>query len=182
MLAGPGSVAGVFASRAHGFAKSAQPFIHLVQGLGIAGDAHAGTTVQHLYTKRKSPNLPNLRQVHLIEHELLDELVNCGFNISPGELGENIATRNVDLMSLPFGTMLRIGREVLVSVTGLREPCTKIDRLRRGLRDKVSTEHQKQRALRQAIMTVVLAGGMVRPGDPILALLPPQPHVQLGVV
>jgi MOSC domain-containing protein YiiM len=176
------SVVGVFASSTHGFAKVAQPFIRLVQGLGVEGDAHAGSTVQHLYTKKKSPNLPNLRQIHLIEHELLDELAGCGLNISPGGLGENIATRNVDLMSLPSGTTLGIGREVLLSVTGLREPCTKIDRFRSGLRAKISTEHQKHRVMRRAIMTVVLEGGIVRSGDPIHVLLPPEPHGRLGVV
>ena len=128
-----GVVVGVFAKQTHGFAKDQQSFIRLIRGLGIEGDAHAGSRVQHLWSKKRQPTQANLRQVHLIASELMDELKSGGFDIQPGDLGENISTRNVDLTSFPQSTLLRIGDEAVVSLAGLREPCVKIDRFRKGL-------------------------------------------------
>ena len=102
-------VIAVCASTRHEFSKSPQIAIRLVEGLGIESDAHAGTTVQHIYDKRRDPTRPNLRQVHLIHAELLDELATGGFAVRPGDLGENVSTRGVDLLNLPRGTLLRIG-------------------------------------------------------------------------
>ena len=96
-----GVVVGVFAKQTHGFAKEQQKFIRLLQGVGIEGDAHAGSHVQHLWSRKRQPTQPNLRQVHLIASELMDELKSSGFVIQPGDLGENISTRNVDLTALP---------------------------------------------------------------------------------
>jgi hypothetical protein len=97
----------VGASTAHSFTKQTRPVIRLVEGLGVEGDAHAGTTVQHLSRVRRNPNDPNLRQVHLIHAELFEELRARGYGVEPGQLGENLTTRGIDLLGLPRGTVLR---------------------------------------------------------------------------
>jgi hypothetical protein len=177
-----GVVVGVFAKQTHGFAKDQQRFIRLIQGLGIEGDAHAGSRVKHLWSRKRQPMQPNLRQIHLIASELLDELKSSGFDVQPGDLGENISTRNVDLTALPQSTLLRIGNQAVVSLTGLREPCVKIDRFRKGLRRLVSAEAGRGKILKHGVMGVVVAGGIVRAEDPVRVSLPDLPHRQLGAV
>ena len=150
--------------------------------MGIEGDAHAGSHVKHLWSKNRQPTQPNLRQIHLIASELLDELKSSGFDIQPGDLGENISTRNIDFTAMPQSTLLRIGNEAVVSLTGLREPCVKIDRFRKGLRRLVSVEAGSGKALKYGVMGVVVTGGMVRAGDLVRVALPALPHLQLGAV
>ena len=162
----------------HRFSKRSVEEIVLLAGLGVEGDAHAGVTVQHRSRVAVDPTQPNLRQVHLIQSELLDELP--GFQVEPGGLGENVLTRGVDLLALPTGTVLRLGPDAVVEITGLRNPCLQINRYRSGLLKEVLTKDEQGEIVRKAgIMGVVRTGGAVRPGDPIGVTLPPLPHRRL---
>lgn len=168
------SVVAVSRSAVHGFSKQPAPQVELVAGLGVVGDAHAGATVQHLSRVRRDPTQPNLRQVHLLHAELLDRL-----GLQPGELGENVTTRGVDLLGLSEGTRLRLGPEAVVQVTGLRNPCVQIERHREGLLAQVLGRDDAGEVVRQAgVMAVVLVGGAVRPGEPV-TVEPPAVHVPL---
>lgn len=161
----------------HRFSKPALPAIRLLTGLGIEGDAHCGETVKHRSRVAADPTQPNLRQVHLIHEELFDELAVGGFSLRPGDMGENVTTRGIDLLSLPVGTRLRLGPEALVKVTGLRNPCAQIEAFQSGLLRAVLGRDADGNLIRKAgIMAIVLAGGKVRPGDPIETILPPLPH------
>lgn len=126
-------VMAVSAHAAHEFSKANHGPIRLEAGMGVAGDAHRGRTVQHRSRVAKDSSQPNLRQVHLIHAELFDELRDAGFTVVPGDLGENVTTRGIDLLALPTGTRLRIGAEAMVEVTGLRNPCRQIERFQPGL-------------------------------------------------
>ncbi|MEU8006721.1 MOSC domain-containing protein [Catellatospora sp. NPDC049111] len=164
----------------HRFSKPNADEIELIAGLGVAGDAHAGVTVQHLSRVAADPTQPNLRQVHLIHAELHDEVREQGFAVAPGQLGENITTRGLDLLSLPRGTVLRIGPQAVVEVTGLRNPCAQIDRFEDGLLKQVVYRDEAGDLIRKAgIMSIVLAGGPVRPGDTVTVELPAEPHLPL---
>lgn len=154
----------------HRFTKPRREAITLVAGLGVEGDAHFGATVQHLSRVRRDPTQPNLRQVHLMHRELFDEV---DADVSPGELGENITTEGIDLLALTRGTLLRLGADAVVEVTGLRNPCLQIDRFESGLlKQVVGTDAQGRTVRKAGVMGVVLAGGVVRPGDPIVAETP----------
>ncbi len=102
-------------------------------GLGVAGDAHCGSTVRHRSRVAVDPTQPNLRQVHLIHAELHEDLRRQGFRAGPGDLGENVTTTGVALLDLPTGTLLRLGDDALVAVTGLRNPCAQIERFEPGV-------------------------------------------------
>ena len=67
----------------HNFSKQAKDSIVLTAGLGVEGDAHSGSKVQHRTLVRKDPTRPNTRQVHLIHSELFEELRAAGFNVAP---------------------------------------------------------------------------------------------------
>lgn len=178
-----GVVTAVSRSAAHTFSKPNQEGIRLLAGLGVEGDAHLGETVKHRSRVARDPSQPNLRQVHLIHAELHDELRAAGFAVSAGDMGENVTTRGVDLLGLPTGTRLRLGDGVVVEVTGLRNPCAQLDRFQPGLMRAVLGRDEHGALVRRAgIMGIVLAGGEVRPGDPVGVELPPEPHRPLEPV
>ncbi|CAG6392456.1 MOSC domain-containing protein [Streptomyces cocklensis] len=161
----------------HRFSKPNRTTVRLLAGLGVEGDAHLGVTVQHLSRVAQDPTQPNLRQVHLIHSELFDELREAGYAVAPGDLGENVTTRGIDLLALPTGTRLRLGADAVVEITGLRNPCLQIDRFRTGLLKQVVGRDAAGDVVRKAgVMAVVLSGGTLRPGDPITAELPALPH------
>lgn len=167
----------------HRFSKVPAPEITLLEGLGVQGDAHAGATVQHRSRVAKDPTQPNLRQVHLIHAELFTELQGQGFDVRPGQLGENITTTGLALLDLPRGTHLCLGASAVVEVTGLRNPCAQINGLRSGLLNAVLDRDENGRLVRKAgIMGVVLCGGQVRVGDPIEVRLPAGRHHALEPV
>ncbi|TCZ54978.1 MOSC domain-containing protein [Roseicella aquatilis] len=177
------AVVAVACSAMHGFSKTSLRGIRLLAGLGVEGDAHMGKTVKHRSRVARDPTQPNLRQVHLLPAELLDELRGRGFSLEPGDIGENILTRDLDLLGLPTGTRLRIGESAEVEVTGLRNPCAQLDRFRPGLTAAVLDRAADGGLIRKAgVMGVVLAGGPVRPGDAISVTLPQAPHRPLQPV
>ena len=174
-----GTVVAVSRSPRHRFSKDVVDVVRLVEGHGVEGDAHAGATVQHRSRKRWRPDLPNLRQVHLLHAELLDDLLAQGFPVAPGVVGENVTTRGLDLLALPTGARLHLGAQAVVEVTGLRNPCVQLDRHADGLMEAVLRREDDGTLARLAgVMAVVVAGGEVRPGDAVAVALPegaPQP-------
>lgn len=178
-----GTVIAVSRSQGHTFSKPNEGSIRLLEGLGVEGDAHMGVTVKHRSRVAKDPTVPNLRQVHLIHAELMDELEAGGFRLSPGAMGENVTTRGVDLLGLPTGTRLRLGAEAVVQITGLRNPCRQLNDFQPGLMQATLDRDADGNLIRKAgIMGVVLAGGEIKPGDAIEIELPREPHRKLEAV
>lgn len=178
----PAVVVAVHASAEHTFSKAGKAAITLHEGLGVVGDAHYGATVQHRFRVAADPSQPNLRQVHLIHAELFDQLAVAGFTVGPGQLGENITTRGIDLLSLPVGTRLTIGGAV-VTVTGLRNPCRQINAFRKGLMKQVTRTAGNGRVEHLAgVMGIVSRSGEARPGDEVRTDLPPEPRLPLSRV
>ncbi len=173
-------VVAVSRSASHTFTKGDQQAITLLEGLGVDGDAHAGTTVKHRSRVKIDPTKPNLRQVHLIHAELHAELRQSGFEVSAGQMGENVTTEGVDLLRLPTGTRLHLGAEAVVEVTGLRNPCAQLDKVKQGLMAATLDRDKDGNLIRKAgIMGVVLKGGVVVKGDAIVVELPAEPHSPL---
>lgn len=174
---------GVAKDDRHRFSKAPHEQIMLVAGIGVEGDAHAGRTVKHRSRAARDPSQPNLRQVHLIPVQFLEEARSRGFDVGPGDMGENVLTAGIDLLGLPLDARLRIGADAVVRVTGLRNPCVQIDRFRRGLLELAVARDESGDVVRKAgVMSVVEQGGVVRPGDRIQVELPNGPHRRLRVV
>jgi MOSC domain-containing protein YiiM len=172
-----GIVTAVSISPSHTFTKPNTGVIRLVAGLGIEGDAHLGVTVKHQTLVRSDPTRPNNRQVHLMHAELHEELRDAGFNVEAGTIGENVTTRGIYLLGLPTGTRLHLGRDAVVEVTGLRNPCRQLDAYATGLTAALIGKDEAGNIIRKAgIMSIVLASGEVKPGDAIEVELPPLPH------
>ena len=178
-----GLVMAVSVSETHTMQKPNTYRIRLLAGLGVEGDAHMGKTVKHRSRVARDPSRPNLRQVHLIHAELLDELAAKGFSLAPGRMGENITTRGIDLLALPAGTKLRLGTSAIVEVTGLRNPCVQLDGIAPGLMNAVLDRDVQGNLIRKAgVMGIVIAAGEVGPGDEIRTELPPGEPVPLKPV
>ncbi|WP_308466289.1 MOSC domain-containing protein [Rathayibacter soli] len=166
----------------HRFSKPSRQVIVLLEGLGVEGDSHLGVTVQHRSRVARDPSEPNLRQVHLIHSELFAELAGAGYSVAPGEMGENITTVGIDLLALSRGTRLHLGDDAVIEITGLRDPCEQLNGLARHLMKQVLLREPDGTIVRKAgIMSVVVHGGTVKPGDGIRIEAPAE-HVPLQPV
>jgi MOSC domain-containing protein YiiM len=173
----PGHVVAVSRDDVHRFSKPTRESITLIAGIGVEGDAHAGTTVQHLSRIKRDPTTPNLRQVHLIHAELFDAMALRGHDVQPGAMGENVTTTGVDLLGLSRGTRLELGETAVVEITGLRNPCTQINGLSEGLMKELVHLDDAGATVRLAgVRSVVREGGVVRPGDGIRVIPPAGRH------
>lgn len=174
-----GKVIAVSRSEKHTFSKENLQKIKLVEGLGVEGDAHFGSTVKHRSRVAQNPNQPNLRQVHLIQSELFEELADR-FTVEPGQMGENITTVGINLLVLPTDTLLYVGQSAIVKLTGVRNPCAQIDNFKPGLLKAVLDKDADGNLIRKAgVMGIVLQGGEIKPGDTIRVELPPKPFKKL---
>lgn len=177
------SVLAVARDAGHNFSKPVCDSINVVTGLGVEGDAHYGKLIQHLYRIKKDPNDPNLRQIHLIHRELHEELRAKGFDIAPGDMGENVTTQGIDLLGLPRGTVLKFGEEAAVEITGLRNPCYQLNDFREGLMKACLDKAEDGSVIfKSGIMGIILKDGTIKPGDQIRVELPDGPHTPLDLV
>jgi MOSC domain-containing protein YiiM len=164
----------------HEFSKQVVSEIALTAGRGVIGDVHFGETVKHRSRVARDPSQPNLRQVHLMQVELHKELKAMGYTVAAGNLGENILSENIDLLGLPINSILNIGAEVSLQLTGLRNPCLQLDNFQQGLTKAVLDRDEDGNLVRKAgVMAVVLQGGIVAAGDEINVEYPPEPHQPL---
>ena len=176
-------VEAVHRSPEHGVGKEMMAAITLIAGHGVEGDAHAGATAQHLSRLANQAAEPNLRQVHLMHAELFDELAAAGFSVGPGQMGENVTTRGVDLLALPKGATVRLGEAAVVEITGLRNPCAQLNTIQPGLMQATLAKDDEGGLVRKTgVMGVVLSGGVVRAGDGLRVELPAEPRRPLEPV
>jgi MOSC domain-containing protein YiiM len=112
----------------------------VIEGLGIEGDKHASAASK--------------RQVLLADKEALDAV-----SVLPGTIKENITVEGVDVMQLPAGSRVRLGRSAVLEITDVCEPCFRMDEIRDGL--KLELEG------RRGMVSRVVRGGIINVGDPI---------------
>ena len=178
-----GKIISVASDAGHNFSKITKSEITLIEGIGVQGDAHSGTTVKHRSRVAKDPTQPNLRQVHLIHSELFDEVAAQGLSVVPGEMGENITTRGLDLLAMPQGTRLHLGAEAVIEITGLRNPCSQIENFQSGLLKACLDKDEDGNLIRKSgVMSIVIQGGVVSQDDAIKVILPEGEHKPLECV
>src|SRR6056300_270569 len=167
----------------HRFSKLNTDVIQLVRERGVEDDAHFGQTVQHLHLIKKDPLRVNLRQVHLIALERINEWNRLGHPVLCGSLGENITTSGVDLEHLPAGTRIRFQSGAEILLTGLRKPCHQVDKFSPGLlKLTVSGTEDTEIPYRIGVMGIVLETGEVRKDEEIQLHLPAEPYEAMAKV
>lgn len=161
-------VISVHLSPEHNLTKARQQFIRAVAGFGVEGDAHAGIKIQHIYNQRKNPDQVNTKQIHIISQEMIDELRKNGFDVKAGDMGENMVTRGVDYMQLSEGTVLRIGQDVEIKLTGLRIPCVQLETLGKGMVKATLTKNDNgENVFKDGPMGIIIKGGIIRPNNSV---------------
>ena len=113
---------------------------NVIEGLGIEGDKHASAASK--------------RQVLLADKEALDAV-----GVLPGTIKENITVEGVDVMQLPSGSLVRLGRSVVLEITAVCEPCFRMDEIRDGLKQELEGK--------RGMLSRVVRGGVINVGDPI---------------
>ena len=140
------SVVAVCKSKKKGTKKEAVAEGILKEDFGLIGDAHAGY-------------LPN-RQVSLLAIESIDKMRGLGFNLDPGDFAENITTEGIDLVTLPIGTRMSVGDEVILEMTQIGKECHTACAIRRQVGKCLMPE--------EGVFFRVVQGGPVKPGDHII--------------
>ena len=102
----------------------------------------------------RSCNVNNARQVLVMDRETLDH-----FELSPGQIKENITTEGLDLSQAKAGQVFFIGEEVTMEIVGECQPCGKMDAIRMGLREELNH--------RRGMLAMVISGGAIKIGDSI---------------
>ena len=138
-------VIAVCTSEKKGTTKTPVPEITLQENYGVAGDAHADCTTH--------------RQVSLLAEESIDKMRGKGLELNCGDFAENITTRGIDLLSLPIGTSLNVGKEVVLEMTQIGKECHADCAIRQQIGDCIMP--------REGIFAKVIRGGRVKAGDNI---------------
>jgi MOSC domain-containing protein YiiM len=119
----------------------------LIEHFGLEGDAHAGKW--H-------------RQVSLLARESADIMRQKGVNVKDGDFGENIVTEGIELKSLPVGTILKIGNNIIMKVTQIGKLC----------HDRCAIYYKAGDCImpREGIFAEIIKGGTIKTGDEITIL------------
>jgi len=112
---------------------------------GIEGDAHASSEWH--------------RQVSLLALESIRKMQEMGLDVHPGDFAENITTEGLDLVSLPLGTRLQIGRDIIGEVSQIGKECHTRCAIYYQAGDCVMPK--------EGIFIKVIQGGIVRTGDTV---------------
>ena len=115
----------------------------LQEGFGLVGDAHADCCTH--------------RQVSLLAIESINAMRESGYDVNPGDFAENLTTEGLDLVTLPVGTFLRLGNDVLLEVSQIGKECHTGCAIFRQVGKCIMPK--------QGIFARVIRGGVVRPGD-----------------
>lgn len=139
------TVVTVCKSKKRGTKKKAVAEGILREDYGLVGDAHADCCTH--------------RQVSLLAMESIDKMRRLGFEVGPGDFAENLTTRGIELLSLPVGTRISIGKDILLDVTQIGKECHS------GC--AIYQEIGKCIMPKEGIFARVIQGGRVRAGDDI---------------
>jgi FdhD protein len=142
------SIIAVSTSKEKGMKKEVIPEGILQENHGLVGDAHAGSSPQ--------------RQVSLLATESIDRMRSPGVNLRPGDFAENLTCEGIDLVSLPVGTQLAIGNEVVLEITQIGKECHRGCAIFRQVGRCIMPQ--------EGVFSRVIRGGAVKAGDEIKVL------------
>ncbi len=117
----------------------------LREDYGLMGDAHADCCTH--------------RQVSLLAKESIDKMSNLGLDVGPGDFAENITTEGQDLVSLPLGTRISLGKDVILEVSQIGKECHTPCAIYRQVGECVMPK--------EGIFARVIRGGVIRAEDRI---------------
>jgi len=117
----------------------------LIENYGLESDAHADGT--H-------------RQTSLLDMSSIEKMQKMGLDVKPGDFAENITTEGIELYSLPVGTVLRVGRDIVLEITQIGKEC------HTGC--AIFKQVGKCIMPKEGVFARIIKGGKVKTGDPII--------------
>ena len=135
----------VCSSKQKGTKKEAKSWGILKENYGLEGDAHADRSTH--------------RQVSLLAIESISKMKNSGLDVGPGDFAENLTTEGLELISLPVGTRISIGKNVLLEITQIGKEC----------HSGCAIYKQTGKCImpKEGVFAKVIRGGYVQVGDKI---------------
>ncbi|MDO8688162.1 MAG: MOSC domain-containing protein [Dehalococcoidales bacterium] len=132
-------------SKQKGTSKKPMTEGYLEPNYGLADDAHADCSSH--------------RQVSLMAIESINKMRELGLDVGPGAFAENLTTEGIELFSLPIGTKVDVGGEVILEITQIGKEC----------HTKCAIYHQIGQCImpQEGVFTRVIRGGLVKAGDEI---------------
>jgi len=117
----------------------------LREDYGLVGDAHADGNTH--------------RQVSLLAIESINKMRSLGFDVGPGDFAENLTTEKIDLVSLPVGTRVSVGDEIILEISQIGKEC----------HSGCAIYRQTGKCImpKEGVFAKVIRGGLVRTGDTI---------------
>jgi len=117
----------------------------LKEDYGLVGDAHADCCTH--------------RQVSLLAIESIDKMRGLGFDVNPGDFAENLTTEGIELVSVPVGTQVRVGDDVILEITQIGKECHSGCAIFRQIGKCIMP--------REGVFAKVIQGGSVKAGNQI---------------
>ncbi|PKN20572.1 MAG: MOSC domain-containing protein [Deltaproteobacteria bacterium HGW-Deltaproteobacteria-6] len=111
---------------------------------GLENDAHIGMAI---------------RQISLLAQESIEKIRQKGLNVNYGDFAENLTTQGIELYTLPVGTKLQAGPDVLLEVTQIGKTCLTPCAIYHAVGDCVMPK--------EGIFVRVLSEGTISVGDEI---------------
>ena len=139
-----GTIHALCVSTKKGIAKSPVDSIELKKDHGIVGDAHAGNW--H-------------RQVSLLSLTSVQYMKDRGAPVDRGSFGENIIVDGFEVDTLPVGTSLQLGSDVVLEVTQIGKECHDMCAIGKAVGECIMPK--------KGIFCKVIKEGTVKPGDAI---------------
>lgn len=140
-----GKVIAVCRSDTKGTSKDIVPVGQFCEGFGMVSDAHA--------------DFKTHRQVSLLATESIAKMRKLGIDVGPGSFAENLTTEGIDIASIPVGTRVKVGKEVLLEISQIGKECHAGCAIFRQVGKCVMPK--------EGVFARVIKGGPVKAGDVI---------------
>jgi len=116
-----------------------------IEDYGMEKDAHAAAGIA--------------RQVSLLAEESIEKMQDQGIELKPGDFAENLTIGGMELFTLPVGTRLKVGAEVVLEISQIGKACHKGCAIFQAVGNCIMPK--------EGVFARVIRGGTVRTGDSV---------------
>jgi MOSC domain-containing protein YiiM len=116
-----------------------------IEDYGLERDAHAARGIA--------------RQVSLLAEASIEKMQGHGIDLKPGDFAENLTISGMELFSLPVGTRLKIGGEVVLEISQIGKTCHSGCAIFQAVGSCIMPK--------EGVFARVIGGGKIRTGDAV---------------
>jgi MOSC domain-containing protein YiiM len=116
-----------------------------IEDYGLERDAHASRGIA--------------RQVSLLAQESIEKMKALGLELNSGDFAENLTVSGMELFTLPVGTRLKVGAEVVLEISQIGKACHKGCAIFQAVGSCIMPK--------EGVFARVIRGGKIGEGDPV---------------